>query len=506
MHALLWTGIAAVVGALLLAIIIGLEWPATDDAGAESDALSAELFVHFDFGLIALVCLPVVLFHDGRQVPRNQLRPKVLAAEKLREFLTSTGRGGEEFLAADGSVEALQRRPGGWVPVTVGIIGILFGTVSVLGAVAASIILVSLSARRSWTLDFGALAAAVAAQTATYFVTPQAAGAFELPLYVTSGIVFAVIVIIGVIRGSREQGFIDSAAQTLLRERSRQDRAIAEVRRGIARDMHDSLSHHLSVIAMYSGALSVRQDLDPDEVRENARLIADAARRSGVELREVLTMLRSDDQGTVIDPDIDRLVAARGDIAELRYLAPIDAAVLQRCGALERTTIYRFVQEAITNVVKHAPGQKVTIKVGVDEAAGTLELVASNPHTGLAPAFRAGTQQLVTGSGLGLLGLRERMEAMGGDLTVTTTPEFTLRARIPFDTAALSPGAEDRTGAQDPPGEPRSSGWLGPPGEQGSSGSQGPSGEQDQPSGPEPSGEQDAPSGHDSLRGQEEGS
>jgi signal transduction histidine kinase len=73
--------------------------------------------------------------------------------------------------------------------------------------------------------------------------------------------------------------------------------------------MHDSLSHHLSVIATYSGALSVRKDLDPEEVRTTARLIADSARRSGVELREVLTMLRSDDQGTVIDPDLDRLVA-----------------------------------------------------------------------------------------------------------------------------------------------------------------------------------------------------
>ncbi|WP_098730678.1 ATP-binding cassette domain-containing protein [Brevibacterium epidermidis] len=184
-----------------------------------------------------------------------------------------------------------------------------------------------------------------------------------------------------------------------------------------------------------------------------ARLIADAARRSGVELREVLTMLRSDDQGTVIDPDIDRLVAARGDTAELRYLEPVTAAALHRCGALEQTTIYRFVQEAITNAVKHAPGQKVTIKVGFDEADGHLELTASNPHTGLAPAFRAGAQQLVTGSGLGLLGLRERMEAMGGDLTVTTTPEFTLRARIPIDADVLtdddSAGTADTAGSHD---------------------------------------------------------
>ncbi|TNM54097.1 histidine kinase [Brevibacterium sediminis] len=452
-RALLWTGTAAVVGVLLLIIVVGIEWPDIDSAEAQDDALFFEFFIHLVFGVIALVCLPFVLVFDGRRVPRRQLRPKVLAAEKLREFLTVTGHGGEEFLAADGSVESLQRRPGGWVPVTVGIIGVLIGTVSTLGAFAASIMLVSLAARRSWALDFAGLAAAVVAQTATYFLTPRAAGAFEIPIFVTSGIVFAITVIIGVIRGAREQGFIDSAAQTLLRERSRQDRAIAEVRRGIARDMHDSLSHHLSVIAMYSGALSVRQDLDPDEVRESARLIADAARRSGVELREVLTMLRSDDQGTVIDPDIDRLVAARGDTAELRYLEPVTAEALHRCGALEQTTIYRFVQEAITNAVKHAPGQTVTIKVGFDEADGHLVLVASNPHTGLAPAFRAGAQQLVSGSGLGLLGLRERMEAMGGDLTVTTTPEFTLRARIPVDadifTDGDAPGMTEMTDSPD---------------------------------------------------------
>lgn len=443
-YAFLWTGIATVLGVLTLFIVVGIEWPDLESPEAQSDALFFEFLVHLAFGTVSLLCLPVVLLYDGRRVPRKQLRPKVLAAEKLREFLTVAGHGGGEFLAADGSVESLQRRPGGWVPVLVGIIGIYFGTVSVLGAAAASIMVVSLAARRSWSLDFGVLFTALVAYMSASILTPRVAGAFELPIFVFGGVIYAVFVIIGLIRGAREQGFIDSAAQNLLRERSRQDRAIAEVRRGIARDMHDSLSHHLSVIAMYSGALSVRDDLDPDEVRESARLIADAARRSGVELREVLTMLRSDDQGTVIDPDIDRLVAARGETAELRYLAPVTAAALEECGALERTTIYRFVQEAITNAVKHAPGQKVTIKVGFDEEEDRLELIASNPHTGLAPAFRAGAQQLVTGSGLGLLGLRERMEAMGGDLTVTTTPEFTLRARIPIDPAIFTTDEQER--------------------------------------------------------------
>ena len=431
MRALFWTGISLVLGVLLLTVAVGENWPNYDDAGPGKAAMSAEVYLHIGFGTIALVCLPIVLCLDGRTIPRNTLRPKVLAAEKLREFLSTSGREGVEFLSTDDSVETLQRRPGGWVPVTIGILGILIGTVSLLGAFPASIILVSLSARRSWSLDFAVLVAAIAAQSSTYFLTPQAVGAFELPLFLVNGTVFAVLVIIGVIRGSREQGLIDTAAQTLLRERSRQDRAVAEVRRGIARDMHDSLSHHLSVIAMYSGALSVRRDLDPESVHESARLIASSARRSGIELREVLIMLRGDDQGTVIDPDLERLVNDRADSVELIYQAPLTAELLHTAGALEQTTVYRFVQEAITNAAKHAPGQKLRITLSWNEDSGLLEMIAHNSHFTDDSAALATREQLLPGSGLGLLGLKERMEAMGGDLSVTRVPEFELRARIP---------------------------------------------------------------------------
>ncbi|NNV09514.1 two-component sensor histidine kinase, partial [Geobacillus sp. MMMUD3] len=172
-------------------------------------------------------------------------------------------------------------------------------------------------------------------------------------------------------------------------------------------DMHDSLSHHLSVIAMYAGALSVREDLDADSVRESARLIAGSARRSGVELREVLTMLRGDDQGTVVDPDLDRLVRTRADTVTLDYRPPLSAAALQGLGALERTTIYRFVQEAITNAVKHAPGTRATIIVAAGETPESLTLVAHNPRTTASAGTRPAQQPSpVTGSGLGLLGLR----------------------------------------------------------------------------------------------------
>lgn len=436
-HALLWTGISAAIGVFALIVIVGTEWPDFEEAGARTGALGAELFIHIFFGIISLACLPVVLAFDGRTIPRRSLRPKVIAAEKLRDFLTSTGRGGVEFLASDDSVESLQRRPGGWVPVAVGFLGIVTGTIGVLGAFAGLLILITLTSRRSWSLDFTCLAAAIISQGLTYTLTPTAVGAFELPLFLVNGTVYAMIVVIGVIRGSREQGLIDTAAQTLLRERSRQDRAVAEVRRGIARDMHDSLSHHLSVIAMYSGALSVRRDLDPESVHESARLIASSARRSGFELREVLTMLRGDDQGTVIDPDLDRLVADRPESVTLIYSEPLTSESLHTLGSLERMTIYRFVQETMTNALKHALGEMLTITIGGEggDAVRYITMTAHNhyPDSLLgAPAHgEPHRKQYIAGSGLGILGIKERVEAMGGDLEVSHYPDFELRARIP---------------------------------------------------------------------------
>ena len=434
---------------LALFIIIGAEWPEFEEAGARTGALSAELFIHIGFGIVSLACLPIVLAFDGRTIPRNTLRPKVIAAEKLRGFLTSSGRGGEEFLAADSSVESLQRRPGGWIPVAVGLLGIITGTIGVLGAIAGLIILITLTSRRSWSLDFTCLAVAIIAQGLTYTLTPNAVGAFELPQFLVNGTLYAMIVVIGVIRGSREQGLIDTAAQTLLRERSRQDRAVAEVRRGIARDMHDSLSHHLSVIAMYSGALSVRRDLDPESVHESARLIASSARRSGIELREVLTMLRGDDQGAVIDPDLDRLVADRPESVTLLYSEPLTSESLHTLGSLERMTIYRFVQETMTNAFKHAPREMLTITIGTDgdtgggtradesgEAHRYITMTAHNHYPdsllGAPAQGEPHRKQYIAGSGLGILGLKERVEAMGGDLDISHYPDFELRARIPI--------------------------------------------------------------------------
>ncbi|WP_339391229.1 sensor histidine kinase [Brevibacterium metallidurans] len=451
-RAVIWTAVCFGIGALIFFTVAAVMVGDPNPSQSKEAVQFAELSVHVVFGLLALVCLPFVLFLDGRTVPRSTLSPKVLAAEKLRTFLADSGRGGESFLDRDGSVEALQRRTGGWIPITLGLVGIFVGMISSFGVAAASVLVISLSARRSWVLSGAALATATLALAASYVLTPVSLGGFDLPIFIVNSVFISILIVIGVIRGAREQGLIDTAAQTLLRDRSRQDRAIAEVRRSIARDMHDSLSHHLSVIAMYAGALSVRQDLDPDAVRESAKLIAASARRSGVELREVLTMLRGDDQGTVIDPDLQRLVSGRTDTVDLVYQAPLSAQALERLGGLERTTVYRFVQEAITNAVKHAPGQRVTITVAADGSPEALVLTARNPLGSASAGAGKLPPQLspVAGAGLGLLGLRERMEAMGGQLTVERGSEFVLRARIPAAGLPTDP-AESPT---DPAGSP----------------------------------------------------
>ncbi|EKU46715.1 MULTISPECIES: sensor histidine kinase [Brevibacterium] len=451
-----WTAICFVIGALIVAGLIAANWSNPNDPDVDEASRNVEIAIHIVFGAISVACLPVVLWLNGRTVPRSTLRPKVLAAEKLRDFLAASGRGGEKFLDRDGSVESLQRRTGGWIAVTLGLIGVAFGTIGVLGIASSGLLMITLCARRSWLLTISTLLVSIAALTSAYVITPVALGGFQLPVYLFNLSSLSIIVVIGVIRGAREQGFIDSAAQTLLRGQARQERAIAEVRRGIARDMHDSLSHHLSVIAMYAGALSVREDLDADSVRESARLIAGSARRSGVELREVLTMLRGDDQGTVVDPDLDRLVRTRADTVTLDYQPPLSAATLQDLGALERTTIYRFVQEAITNAVKHAPGERLRITVAADENPETLVLTASNPRRAAgAEAGAAKPSSLVTGSGLGLLGLRERMEAMGGTLTVSRGDDFVLRATLPATglatPAEVEPSAQPAVGPSGTP-------------------------------------------------------
>ena len=199
-------------------------------------------------------------------------------------------------------------------------------------------------------------------------------------------------------RAEEEQGL--RVAQSRSNERAR-----------IAREMHDVLAHRISQISMHAGALSFREDLTAEEMRASAAVIQEKAHEALTDLRGVLGVLRDDRTGMRLDApqptydDLPRLVdeaqtsGLRVEYHDLLEDGPVPDAVGR--------TVYRIVQEGITNVRKHAPGAQLTVRVSGSLEAG-VDVLLRNP-IGFAST---GTP----GAGLGLIGLAERAELRGGRL------------------------------------------------------------------------------------------
>nr|WP_228046895.1 sensor histidine kinase [Saccharopolyspora sp. HNM0983] len=209
------------------------------------------------------------------------------------------------------------------------------------------------------------------------------------------------------------------------------ERAVTEERRRIAREMHDVVAHRASVMTLQAGALSVRA---PDErTAETAEIIRQNSAKALTELREMLQVLR--DTGN--DED-DGGAGARsgpsvGGVASLvRETADAGTEVSLRMPDVPPETspavgraAYRVVQEALTNAAKHAAGAPV--RVDVEVADEQLVLTVDNDR---------GTESgaAATGSGYGLLGMRERAAFVGGALETGPTGSggYRVRAVLPL--------------------------------------------------------------------------
>lgn len=193
------------------------------------------------------------------------------------------------------------------------------------------------------------------------------------------------------------------------------DRARMSERSRIAREMHDVLAHRISLVALHAGALELRPDLPPLEVRETAELLRSTARQALEELRDVIGVLR--DEG---DPDAG-LAAPQPTLAHIERLI----AENRRAGAkieFELSVVgepptavgraaYRIVQEALTNVNKHARGTATNVRVSGDPERGLTVSVRNR-----LPLHAGGASSGMPSSGMGLLGLRERVTLAGGTL------------------------------------------------------------------------------------------
>ncbi|MER6052804.1 sensor histidine kinase [Streptomyces sp. NPDC001793] len=209
--------------------------------------------------------------------------------------------------------------------------------------------------------------------------------------------------------------------------------AVVAERARIARDLHDVVAHHVSAIALQARAAEEVVQDDPRGGRRGLARIADTADTALVEMRRILGLLtagdeRDGDAGPAPEPSLrhlDRLVAA-AEAAGCRVTAQLDEALGELPPALQ-ISAYRIVQEALTNVLKHAG--PTDVRVALHREGRTLTVAVENgpPATGHRPP---------PGSGRGLLGIRERVAAFGGTVRTGALPHgagWQLSATLPLE-------------------------------------------------------------------------
>jgi signal transduction histidine kinase len=192
-------------------------------------------------------------------------------------------------------------------------------------------------------------------------------------------------------------------------------RALADERAQIARELHDIVAHAMSVIAVRSGVARMVIDTDPEQAREALAIIETTTRRSLQEMRLLVGVLRdAEDHPVELSPvpglgDLDRLVTDTA-VAGVAVDVDIDGDVRALPPAADLSA-YRIVQEALTNVVRHAGPTRARVQISYRPDEVSIEVVDDGPsgQAPPSPIHRAG-------SGHGLIGMRERAILFGGEL------------------------------------------------------------------------------------------
>ena len=204
--------------------------------------------------------------------------------------------------------------------------------------------------------------------------------------------------------------------------------AVELERARLARELHDLVSHNVGMIAVQAGAGDVLLDQQPERTREALHAIEASARDAMTELRRLLGLLREDDGAAALAPQpnlnrLDELVdRVRATGLDVRMQIETEGAALDPATQL---SAYRIVQEALTNVLKHADATRVDVVVR--RSRDRLEIEVSDNGRMTAP----GTSSSSPG-GQGLVGIAERVALLGGELEAGRYDGgFKLRALLP---------------------------------------------------------------------------
>ncbi|MFC7965139.1 sensor histidine kinase [Streptomyces cinereoruber] len=238
-------------------------------------------------------------------------------------------------------------------------------------------------------------------------------GSDSVPMLFVSALVLLTVAVFQI----RRQADREVTAQQTVTAQERSKRTLLEERTTIARELHDVVAHHMSVVAIQAEAAPYRVENPPPELEQAFLTIRENAVAALTELRRILGVVRAEDYEAPDAPqptlaDLDALVANVRE-AGLDIEKTVTGAVRELPQGVELSA-YRIVQEALSNVLRHAPG--AAAKVEVSYVLGGLGLrIANGPARGLVKPS--------PGAGHGITGMRERVTMLGGEMTAEATDD-----------------------------------------------------------------------------------
>ena len=250
---------------------------------------------------------------------------------------------------------------------------------------------------------------------------------------------FTIAVVLGMALRGRREAKAELGRQATITAEERARRTLLEERANIARELHDVVAHHMSVISIQAQVAPHLVENPSEELKENLAGIRQNALDALTELRHVLGVLRSESRedpyglgqpGTGAAPDAPQPMLDRLDaLIENTRAAGLDVVTDVSGEAPPYPTgvelsAYRIVQEALSNALRHAPGSEVRVEISHDFHGLRLGVVNSRPQRTVPPS---------PGAGHGLLGMRERATMLGGRLTAAPTEQggFAVSAFLP---------------------------------------------------------------------------
>ena len=233
--------------------------------------------------------------------------------------------------------------------------------------------------------------------------------------------------------GSRRQVQAALAGQAEVAEVERARRAVLEERARIARELHDVVAHHMSLMAIRAESAPHRLGALPDPVRAEFGWLSGSAREALADMRRLLGVLRSDQPAERAPqpglPDLPGLIAtARQAGMTVELSAP---AAPGQVPPSTGVCAYRIIQEALSNAGRHAVGAPVTVSVHHDADTVTLQVING-------PGVPSGPRANGHRPGHGLAGMRERAELLGGSLAAGPAPDggFAVSVVLPLSGSA----------------------------------------------------------------------